>query len=850
MSSDNSNRVPAGWLFRMAWRDSRRSRGKLILFSSSVILGIAAMVAIGMFGRNVESAIQEQSKGLLGADIQFESRRAFTEDQSAFIDELSDVQSDQILFSSMVLFPRTDDTRLVQVRAITGEFPYYGDIETEPADGWSRFLNGEGAVVESALLNTYQARVGDDIKVGESTFKIVGALEKIPGDNVFFSAIAPRVYIRQSALEETGLIGATSLARYRRYIKLDSDADVAAAVERIDNVREELQLRYDTVEERQREMGDSLGNLYRFLNLVGFIALLLGSIGIAGALQTHIRQRLGSVAILRCLGAGTADTFSVFLIQGAALGLVGALGGVLVGLTVVQLLPVVFEDLLPLDVEFQIYWAPAVVGGFVGFVIAFLFSLMPLLQVRRVSPLAVLRAIEVRPPRFDPWLMMLHALIVGAILGFAILQSERWEHGVGFAAGLAVALGILWLVAKLITLVFRQLTRFKWPFVFRYGFASLFRPGNRTVLLMVSLGLGTYLILSLHLVQHSLVNDLMPERNESEPDTIMYDIQNDQIDGVLGIVREQNLPVIDSSPVITMRIQSVKGADVKELGERRGEERIPGWVLRREYRSTYRSELGSAEELISGEWIPTASFDDEVVPISIEEGIARDLRVDLGDQIVFDVQGIPVTAEIASVRKVEWRRVQANFFVVFPDGVLNDAPGFHIVTTRTADAATSGKLQRELVRAFPNVSVVDLSLILGAVEEIVTKVAVAIRFIALFTVFTGVVVLVTAVLNSRFQRIQETILLRTLGAVSSQLSRIQLVEFVVLGLLASTAGVGLAVAAQAALVKFVFKSSFTVPVPDLFIAIAINVAITVGVGLITGRKILNQPPLEILRRNA
>jgi putative ABC transport system permease protein len=407
----------------MAWRDSRRSRGKLVLFSSSVILGIAAMVAIGMFGRNVENAIEEQSKGLLGADIQFESRRAFTEEQTAFIDELSGVQSDQILFSSMVLFPKTEDTRLAQVRAITGDFPYYGEIETEPANGWQRFLNGEGAVVESSLLNTFQSSVGDSIKVGESTFKIVGALKKIPGDNVFFSAVAPRVYIRQAVLEDTGLMGATSLARYRRYLKLDSEEAVQAAVDRIDAVREELELRYDTVEERQRELGDSLGNLYRFLNLVGFVALLLGSIGIAGALQTHIRQRLGSVAILRCLGAATADTFSIFLIQGAALGLIGALGGVLVGITVVQVLPLVFEDLLPLDVDFQIYWTPAIVGGCVGFVIAFLFSLMPLLQVRRVSPLAVLRAITVKSSRMDPWLLFVYVLIVASIVGFAILQS-------------------------------------------------------------------------------------------------------------------------------------------------------------------------------------------------------------------------------------------------------------------------------------------------------------------------------------------------------------------------------------------------------------------------------------------
>jgi putative ABC transport system permease protein len=222
--------------------------------------------------------------------------------------------------------------------------------------------------------------------------------------------------------------------------------------------------------------------------------------------------------------------------------------------------------------------------------------------------------------------------------------------------------------------------------------------------------------------------------------------------------------------------------------------------------------------------------------------------VTLGDEIVFDIQGIPLTTKIASLRKVEWRRVQANFFVVFPEGVLEDAPGFFIVTTRTPDAVSSGRLQRAIVQQFSNVSVVDLSLILGAVEEIVSKISVAIRFIALFTVFTGIVLLVTAVLNSRFQRIQETILLRTLGAVSSQLAQIQLIEFVVLGLMASLAGVTLAVGAQWALTHFVFKTSFSVPLPHLVVAIGINIAITVAVGILTGRKILRQPPLEVLRQ--
>jgi putative ABC transport system permease protein len=832
------------WFFRMAWRDSRRSRAKLLLFSMSIVLGIAAMVAIGSFGRNLEQAAEAQTKALLGADLMVQSRHELTDQQKKFLDGVGGDSSEQVLFSSMVYFPKTEGTRLAQVGALAGNFPYYGEAETSPADGWQRFLRGEGAVVEETLLLQFGVAVGDEIKIGKLTLPIVGALLKVPGDNEFFASLAPRVYLRLDKLDATGLVGEASLARYRRYFAFASDAEAQAAIRKVQAKRGDLRLRVDTVEERNEDLGEALRNLHRFLNLGGFVALLLGAIGIANAIQVHVRQRLDSVAMLRCLGATARQAFMVYLIQGAALGLAGALAGTLLGVALQQTLPLILADLIPVEVKFSMDAVSALRAAAAGFVICLLFALLPLLRVRTVSPLAVFRRDLEHAPWRDPWLYVVYGLIVAGVVWFSLSQSREWRHGLGFAGGLGGALLVLFGVARAIVWSVRRLTSTRLPFLWRQGLASLHRPNNRTLLLMVSLGLGTFLMLTLYLVQFSLVRELTPESQSDKPNAVLFDIQADQKDGVLRILKEQNLPVLDVSPVVTMRIQSVKGRPVRELlRDFRGR----NWVLRREYRSTYRGDLTDAERLVAGQWIARAAPDAEHIPVSIEESIVRELDLALGDEVVFDVQGIPIKTRLASVRKVEWRRVQANFFVVFPAGVLEEAPGFSIVTTRVKDSQQSAALQRAVVREYPNVSSVDFTLILRVIESIVSKISIGIRFSALLTVCTGVILLVTAVLNSRFQRLREVVLLRTLGASSAQVLKIQVVEFLLLGLLASLTGIALAVAAQWSLTTFMFKIGFAVPWAHLGLAMAVNSALAVSVGLLASRGVLHRPPLEVLR---
>lgn len=846
----------SGWTWRMAWRDSRASRRRLLLFSSSISLGIAALVAIGSLGRNLQQAVNDQAKSLLGADLVLASRSTFTPEMEAMITSLGGDVAREVSFSTMIVAP--EGTRLVNARALTGNFPFYGQIESAPPEAAARLKQGGGVLVEEGVLQQFNLRPGDTVKLGSASFEILGSLLRVPGDSVAFATLAPRVYLDAADLPKTGLLKAGSLARYKALFRFDPTVDVEALVTREKPRWEELRLQDDTVKERQQDLGNALENLYRFLNLVALIALILGAVGIASAIQVHIRQKLANVAVLRCLGASLPATFGVYLAQGIALGATGTLVGIALGGVAAQQLPELVKGFLPFAFEAHFDWIGALIAAVTGFAICFLFTLLPLLEVRRVSPLAAIRS------AYEPglgrdlvrWVLIL--LIVLGVTAFSLGQTRRWQEGLGFAGGLVVAFLLLALAGRLTMFLARRWIPAGLPFAWRQGLASLHRPYNRTTLLLVAIGLGTFLLLTLHLTRDILLRQLFPDSGSNQPNAVLFDIQPDQREGVLQVLAGQQLPVLEEAPIVTMRISSLKGVPVDQLvkQERKG---IPDWTLKREYRSTWRSALNGSERLAAGTYFSSVNDPgalrqpagrEPVIPISVEEGIARDLGLTLGDEVVWDVQGVPLTTYVASLRQVDWRQVRPNFFVVFPDGALEAAPAMLVMATRVNDSAQSARMQRALVTAYPNVSAIDLTLVLKTLDGVLSKVGFVIRFMALFTVLTGLIVLAGAVLTGRWQRVQESILLRTLGASRAQIRRILFAEYAALGLIASVAATVLAVAGSWALARFAFEAPYAVSPIPLAVAIISVTTLTVSVGLLTSRGIADQPPLEILRREA
>ncbi|MFM7818663.1 MAG: ABC transporter permease [Verrucomicrobiota bacterium] len=845
----------SSWTWRMAWRDSRASRRRLLLFSSSISLGIAALVAIGSLGRNLQSAIREQSKALLGADLVLSSRQPLGTEAEALIQEVGGEAARETSFSTMIVLTN-GTTRLVNARALTGNFPFYGTIETDPPGAAVALRSGGGVLVEESLLQQFQLRRGDTVSLGNASFQILGTLRRVPGDSIVFATLAPRVYLDASDLPRTGLLRPGSLARYRVFFRLGPETSAEAWVDREKPRLERLKLQDETVRERQRDLGGALENLQGFLNLVALIALILGAIGIASALQVHLRQKLLNVAVLRCLGAQVGTTVAIYLAQGLALGTAGTAVGIGLGAAVSHQLPGLVQGFLPFRFEHRFDAPGALLASLAGFSLCTGFTLLPLLPIRRVSPLAAIRSAYEPSHGRDPLIGSVLGLLLVGVAAFAVSQTRRWQEGLGYAGGLAGAFALLWGAGHLTIHLCRRLPLGQLPFVWRQGLASLHRPHNRTVLLLVAIGLGTFLILTLHLTRNVLLEQLFPDRGSSQPNTVLFDIPQDQRDGVARLLAEEGLPLIEEAPIVTMRLQSLKGVPVGEL-IRRKELAIPDWTLKREYRSTWRSRVNESERVVAGVFhgsttnagaLRPVPDGDPRIAISVEAGIARDLRIGIGDEIVWDVQGVPVATWVSSLREVNWRQIRPNFFVVFPEGSLDAAPAMVVMASRVRDANQSAALQRRLVAAYPNVSAIDLTLVLQTLDDVLTRIGFVLRFMAFFTVLTGLVVLAGSILNGRWQRVQESILLRTLGASRVQIRQILLAEYAALGLLSAVMASGLAVAGSWALARFAFKAPYAVSPLPIAITLGIVPMLTAGVGLLTSRGIADQPPLEILRR--
>jgi putative ABC transport system permease protein len=611
-----------------------------------------------------------------------------------------------------------------------------------------------------------------------------------------------------------------------------------------------------TRSEDQESLNASLTRMSRYLGLVGLIALLLGGIAVASASEALLRRRIETIGVLRCLGATGPQVFAAYLLQAGAMALLGSVIGAALGVGAQALLPRVLTGLLPVAVvAFTPSWSAIAWGIGLGVSIALLFAALPLLAIRQVSPLVVIRrSAEGRTPfRSDPARLLAAAVLVAAVVAIASMQAPTWRAGFGFAAGVGVALVVLWAAAWLLARTVRRNVPARWPYVWRQGLANLHRPANQTVVVILAMGFGAFLLDTLYLVQDNLLGQLRVDTSTERPNVVLFDIQEDQRAGVDARLRAAGLTPREPVPIVPMRIQSIKGVDAGQIlapaapGRGRGR-----WAVRREYRSSIRDIEAPTETTVGGERWKAGAWRSPAdpaaaVPVSLEVGVAKELEVGIGDEIVWDVQGAPVRSRVAHLREVDWARFEPNFFVVFPEGPLDEAPKSYVTLSRIADPGQRARFQRAVVEDFSNVSVVDLTEIQKSLEAVVGRVALAIRFMAMFTLAAGAVVLVGAVAAGRDQRLREGALLKALGATRKQVLRILFAEYATLGLLAALVALALSAGAGWALARFFFEARFSIPALPLLALSAGLVALTTTIGLWTSREVFARPVMETLR---
>lgn len=829
----------------MAWRDSRRSRSRLFLFVSSIVLGVAALVAIQTFSENLQSDINSQAKTMLGADLLIEDNRPFSEEIVQLMDSLGGEQSQEIFFASMIYFPESEGTRLVQIRALEGDFPYYGRMETSPLEASRKFQENQTALVDQTLLLQFDSAPGDSVQVGELSFAIAGSLLNAPGQTGITTTAAPPVYIPMAYLNQTGLIKKGSRIRYLRYFKFEENHDIDQIVEKIEDRLDHDDIDFETVESTKEDLGESFENLTNFLSFVSFTALLLGCIGVASSVHIYLKEKLNTIAVLRCVGASGSQTFWIYSIQILIMGFIGSVLGAAAGSFLQLVLPVIFGDFLPIEVRLSISWEAIFTGVTIGVVISMLFALLPLLEVRKISPFRVLRIGFEKSTRLTWQAWVVGFCIFVFMVVFSYLQGiGSWLDALLFTLALVAAFGFLGLLAKLVVWLLRKYTPQNWNYLVRQSMANLHRPMNQTMILIVSIGLGTALIATMYFLQQLLLSQVSFSSRGDQPNMVLFDIQTEQADSIRQLAQQHQLPIIQEVPVVTIQLLEINGID-KVTASEDTTLNHPNWAYNREYRVTYRDHLIDSEKLVSGTWEDGQASD--TIFISMDEGFAERIGVELGDELLFNVQGAPIKTVLGSTRDIEWNRVQTNFLVVFPKGILEQAPQFHVLMTKVSSEQASANFQSAVVQQFPNISIIDLTLILKTVNSILDKVAFVIRFMALFSIITGMIVFISSVIISKFQRIKEGVLLRTLGAKRNQIITINALEYFFLGSLASTAGMILSLIFTWLLAYFNFDSTF-VPKPWPLVWLYLTITtITVLIGIINSREVVSKPPLEVLR---
>ncbi|MFK7897126.1 MAG: ABC transporter permease [Myxococcota bacterium] len=851
----------------MVRREMRAAARRFGFYGGCMAIGIAVVVCLYSLRSAVNEAVDLRSKELLGADLRLESRDAFSalgapdlggpELAKAIeaLEERAGVAPSRVTrLGSMALAEKSGRSRLVDLLAIEGEYPLYGEVWTKPFGRWSEFGKQAGKVfVDSTLLVQIDIAVGDSLRIGSQQFEVAGAVTKAPGSFGMQAEVAPRVFLMKSDLDRTGLLQEGSMVSHLRYYPLPSDF-VDGWVSRNETLLAEARVRTQTVSGYQEDMSEAFGSLTRYLGLVGLAALVLGSIGVAAGVRVFIREKMQSVALLRSIGASPGDVVAIYTGLAIALGLAAGALGILLCIPLLWVVPGLFAGLLPVEVELGV--GPGAIATGLGLSVwaTLLCAMGPVFDLAAVPPLRALRqdfspagGAGANRARRGRWLSI--AAVVISLLLASVWQAGDLRVGLFFAGGLVLTVGVLAVSALGLIRLLRSAPPRRFSYAARQGIANLFRPRNHTLPTTIAIGFALFVVATIQIVQKNVIEQMAVDNRPDRPNFVLFDVQRDQVDGVESLLDEYDAAVTDRAPLISARLSGIKGTSRSDyLADGELAEGLR-WALQREYRLTYHDTLRDTEELVEGEWWPPgATFAaGEPFPVSLERDLAESLGVGVGDALRWRIQGVEVDTKVTSLRQVDWGRMATNFFVVFPPAALSQAPQSTVLLAYLGEEEARASMQRDLVGQFPNVSALDATLILRSMDSMFEQIGVAIRILALFTMGTGIAILIAASMAARSERAREAVLLRVLGASRSVLQRIVATEAVVLAALAAGVGGLLSLVAGWAVVVFVFDLPFAPPLLDVAALALATFGVTALFGGLGGASGASGSPQEALR---
>ena len=836
----------------MTLREMRASWKRLLFFFICLSIGVGSIVAIRSVIQSVRGVFDGEARALITADLIINSNQPIDEKVSAQIDQrlktAGAISHTSVEVATMVRSadPVRNASRMVELRAVEPAFPYYGTLKlvNQPFD--PALLRNFGVLVRPELLAQLGLAVGDQLLIGKQPFTIRGVIAAEPGRRLGAFSLGPRVFINYEDLRATGLLTFGSRASYQRLVKVP-DAEFDNLVRGLRDDLSSTYVRFRSYKATEDDIGEDFARAENYLSLVGLVIVILGGIGVSSVTRVFVAQKIKSIAILKCLGGRSTQLLAIYMTQVIALGLAGSAFGVaLAGIAIASIPSTLAAAATPgINVDYSLT-ASAVTQGFgIGLLVSVLFSLPPLLEIRDVKPSLLLRA-EGGKRRIDPVQIAVIVLAVAGLLALTIWQAGSLRIGSIVAIGFAGTALLLHLAGVGLIKAIQPLARSSW-FPLRHAVLQLSRPGSQARIVLLAVGLGSFFIVGVRSLQENLIREFTVNLSPDLPDMFLLDVQRDQVPGMTEILRrwqQAGTPEPRLLPVLRARVVGVEGRDVnlENYEDVRGR-----GSLAREYTITYRPSLERNESVVDGAfWDAAASPEAEV---SIEESLRERFRINVGDTVRFDVMGRQVEARVSSVRRVDWSDSRAGgFMFVFRPGVLESAPHGFISFFRGPTAVQDrAKLQSEVVSRFPNVSVIDGQEMITTIRTVIENVTLAVTVVGSLVVLSGLLILIGAVAMTKFRRIYEAAIFKTLGATRQMIASVLLLEYGVLGALAGTIGSVGAIALTWGISRFALDIPWS-PLPLIsVVGIVVSAILVAVVGVVASWEVLQRKPLATLR---
>lgn len=835
----------------MAAREMRASWKRLLFFFICIAIGVGAIVALRSVIQNVRQTFAGEARSLIAADATINSNQAITPEVAATLERrLREAGAESHRAAELPTMTRVADrpggrARMVELRAVERGFPYYGQLKLADGQAYDHeLLRNFGVLVRPELLVQLEVKVGDVLSIGSQRFTIRGVIQSEPGRQMGAFTIGPRVFVDLADLEKTGLLTFGSRAARQRLLKVPADRlDTLVADLRADFANEFVRVRsYKNAEDA---IGEDFERSENYLALVGLVIVILGGIGVSSVTRVFVQQKMKSIAVLKCVGARSAQLLAIYVAQVVVLGFAGSLLGLLLALAATQAIPLYVPNSTGVEIAYAVTM-PAVVQGLgIGMLVSLLFSLVPLLDVRHVKPSLLLRD-EARTRRPDAVQIVVTLAVVGGLVGLTIWQAGSLRIGGIVAGGFAATAIVLHVAGSLLIRAIRPLSR-STSFALRHAVLQLSRPGSQMRIVLLAVGLGSFFIIGVRSLQENLIGQFGDRMTADSPDMFLLDVQRDQVEPVRGVMAQYLPPGAVTPPLIPVLRARVVGVEGREVSLDNYEDVRGRGSLGREYTITYRSTLAANERILQGQmWDDTPSKTAEV---SIEQSISERFKINIGDTMRFDVLGRAVAATVTSVRFVEWSESRAGgFMFVFRPGALEQAPHAFIGFLKgPADVETRARMQSALVAVAPNVSVIDGREIIDAIKTVIDNVTLAVTVVGTLVVFSGLMILIGAVAMTKFRRVYEAAIFKTLGATRGLIALVLVLEYGLLGVLAGTIGAGGAIGLTWAVSRYALDIPFTPLIGLSTAGVVITTVIVAIIGVVSSWEVLQRKPLATLR---